>query len=56
VERRKVLQQEEFKLEMEKVNECKDWYYEMLAGRVIKSLERNNIPAIYTKTKGFMAD
>ena len=45
------MQREEFKLEMEKVNECKKWYYEMLAGRVIQSLERNNIPAIYTKTK-----
>ena len=45
------MQQEELSPEMKKAIESEEWYHEMQAGKVIKSLEKNNIPAIYTKTK-----
>ena len=37
--------------EIEKVTESKEWYKEMLAGRAINSLEKNNMTGIYAKTK-----
>ena len=43
--------QEDLDIEMEKLVEAKEWYYETLAGKVIDSLEKNNMTGIYTKTK-----
>lgn len=37
--------------QMEKLVETKHWYNEMLAGRVIKSLEKNSMNGIYVQTK-----
>ena len=37
--------------QMEKLAETKHWYNEMLAGRVIKSLEKNNMTGLYVQTK-----
>ncbi len=37
--------------EMEKTIDSKEWYNETLAGRVISSLERNNMTGVYAKTK-----
>ena len=45
------MQQRDLDLEMEKVVEAKEWYNETLAGKVINSLEKNNMTGIYTKTK-----
>lgn len=45
------MQQKNLDLEMEKVVEAKEWYKETLAGKVINSLERNNMTGIYAKTK-----
>ena len=42
--------QEDLDIEMEKLVEAKEWYYETLAGKVIDSLEKNNMTGIYTKT------
>jgi len=36
---------------MDKITEIKEWYKETLAHKVIDSLEKNNIPAFYVKTK-----
>ncbi|MFC1978243.1 lactate utilization protein [Chloroflexota bacterium] len=45
------MQQRDLDLEMEKVVEAEEWYKETLAGKVIDSLEKNNMTGIYTKTK-----
>ena len=45
------MQQRDLDREMEKVVEAKEWYNETLAGKVINSLEKNNMTGIYTKTK-----
>ena len=45
------MRREDSDAEMKKANESKDWYREMLAGRVISSLEKNNMTGIYAKTK-----
>ena len=37
--------------QMEKLVETRHWYNEMLAGRVIKSLEKNSMNGIYVQTK-----
>ncbi|MFC1534728.1 lactate utilization protein [Thermodesulfobacteriota bacterium] len=37
--------------QMEKLAQTKHWYNEMLAGRVIKSLEKNNMTGLYVQTK-----
>jgi L-lactate utilization protein LutB len=37
--------------QLEKLAESKNWYNEMLAGRVIKSLEKNSMNGIYVQTK-----
>ena len=45
------MQREDLNPEMKKVIESKEWYKEMLAGKVINSLEKNNMTGIYVKTK-----
>lgn len=37
--------------QMEKLAETRHWHNEMLAGRVIKSLEKNNMTGLYVQTK-----
>ncbi|MFC1937974.1 lactate utilization protein [Chloroflexota bacterium] len=45
------MQQKYLNPEVEKATEAEEWYKETLAGRVINSLEKNNMTAIYVKTK-----
>ena len=46
------MHREDSDAETKKANESKEWYREMLVGRVISSLEKNNMTGIYAKTKG----